>query len=147
MTDLPGFGLAPTGRVRKVPAVHRNLAVTCLLLAWLCANGAVWNVVQVAGWVKMFHGYAQVMPAAQALELTFDGTAPCDLCHLAQEGQDATRDPQAPAAPGGGAEKILLIAECTASPVLVAPDFAWPGVANDAGLARTEAVPVPPPRV
>lgn len=147
MTDFPGFGFAPAGRGRKVPAVRRHLAVTCLLLAWLCANGAVWNVVQVAGWAKMIRDYAQVMPVARAVELTFDGTAPCELCHLAQEGQDATRDPQAPAPPSGSLEKILLITECTAAPWMVAPDFAWPGVVDAAGRTRTESVPVPPPRV
>lgn len=126
--------------------MRRKLAISCLLLAWFCANGAVWNVVQVAGWVKMFHDYAQVMPAAQALELTFDGSAPCDMCNIAQAGQDATRDPLAPAL-GGGPEKILLISECVPASVLVAPECSWPGVGNDAGLTRTETVPVPPPRV
>jgi len=131
----------------KSPTVRRKLSITCLLLAWLCANNAVWNVVQVVGWARMFHDYSQVMPAAQALELTFDGSAPCDLCHLAQEGKDATRDPLVPAAVGDGMEKILLIAECVPAPVLVAPDFSWPGVADAAGLTRTDAVPVRPPRV
>jgi hypothetical protein len=148
MTDISAFGFAPAGRMRKVPAVHRNFAVSCLLVAWLCANGAVWNVVQVAGWARMIRDYAQVMPVARAVELTFDGTAPCDLCHLAQEGQDATRDlPASPAALGGGTEKILLIADCVPGPVLVAPDFSWPGVVDAAGRTRTEPVPVPPPRV
>ncbi len=126
--------------------MRRKLSITCLVLAWLCANGAVWNIVQIVGWAKMFQGYAQVMPAAQALQLTFDGSAPCDLCHLAEAGQDATRNTQLPAAPTGAPEKILLIAECVPAPVLVAPDFVWPGIANDAGLTRTESVPVPPPR-
>lgn len=127
--------------------MRRKLSLTCLLLAWLCANGAVWNVVQVVGWAKMFRDYAQVMPATQALQLTFDGNAPCNLCEIAEAGQDAARDPQAPGTPGGGLEKILLISECTAGPVLVVPDFSWPGVADAAGLTRAESVPVPPPRV
>jgi hypothetical protein len=127
--------------------VRRNLSIACLLLAWLCANGVVWNVVQVVAWAKMFRDYSQVMPVAQAMQLTFDGTAPCKLCHLAQSGQEASRDAQSPAALGGGEEKILLMAECVPAPVLVAPDFSWPGVADAAGLTRTESVPVPPPRV
>lgn len=127
--------------------MRRQLSVTCLLLAWLCAHGAVWNVVQVVGWAKMIHDYSQVMPFAKAVELTFDGNAPCNLCTIAEAGQDAARDNPAPAALGGGAEKILLIADCVPAPVLVAPDFSWPGVADTAGLTRTESVPVPPPRV
>lgn len=128
-------------------SVRRKLSLLCLLITWLCANGAVWNVVQVVAWAKMFRDYSQVMPVAQALQLTFDGSAPCDLCSIAQSGGNATRNSQPPAALDSGAEKILLIAECAPDPVLVAPDHAWPGVADTAGLTRTEAVPVPPPRV
>ena len=102
---------------------------------------------QVVAWAKMFRDYSQVMPAHQALQVTFDGTAPCRLCHLAQSGQTATRDAESPAALGGGDEKILVMAECVPAPVLVAPDSSWPGVADTAGLSRTESVPVPPPRV
>lgn len=127
--------------------MRRTLSTTALLLAWLCANGAVWNVVQVVAWTKMFHDYSQVMPVADALALTFDGSAPCDLCTIAQDGQDTARQ-QLPrdAALGGGAEKILLIADWTPAAVLVAPESVWPGLAHEAGLTRTEAVPVPPPR-
>ena len=71
--------------------MRRTISTTCLLLAWLCANGAVWNVVQVVAWAKMFHDYSQVMPVADALELTFDGSAPCDMCTIAQDGQDTAR--------------------------------------------------------
>ena len=127
--------------------MRRHVSAASLILAWLFANGAVWNVVQVAGWVKMIHDYSQVMPAAAALERTFDGSAPCNLCHISQKAQDAARD-QMPreAALGGGMEKLLLLAENVPAVVLVAPDFMWPGVGNDAGLIRTDSVPVPPPR-
>lgn len=127
--------------------MRRTLSTTCLLLAWLCANGAGWNAVQAVAWARMFHDYSQVMPMADALELTFDGSAPCEMCSLAQGGQDAARR-QLPrdAALGGGMEKIILIADVAPAPVLVAPDFAWPGLAHETALARTEAVPVPPPR-
>lgn len=147
MTAFRHSWLDPQALPQKSVTVRRKLSITCLLLAWLCANGAVWNVVQVVGWARMFHDYSQVMPAAQALQRTFDGSAPCELCHLVQEGQDAaSKMPSSPAAVGGGMEKILLMAECVPAPVLVAPDFSWPGVADAAGLTRTDAVPVRPPR-
>ena len=130
-----------------VTAVRRRVSILCLCLAWLCANGALWNVVQVVAWAKMFHAYSQMMPAGKALAHTFDGTAPCDLCVISQKAQDATRE-QLPrdAALGGGAEKLLLVSEAVAPFVATPPDFAWPGVADTAGLTRPEAVPVPPPR-
>ena len=131
-----------------LPPVRRNVSLGCLLLAWLCANGALWNVVQVVAWGKMFHDYAQMMPAAQALQLTFDGSKPCALCHLSQSARDSARD-QLPreSALGGGDERILLASDGVPGVVVTAPDLEWPGAANDTGPTRLEAVPVPPPRV
>ncbi len=128
--------------------MRRNISIGCLLLAWLCANGALWNVVQVVGWVKMFHDYSEMMPAAKALEITFDGSAPCDLCHISQSAEDTARQ-QLPqdAALGGGMEKLLLLAESAPVHVVTAPDICWPDIVHDAGFARTESVPVPPPRL
>ena len=72
--------------------MRRHVSVAFLLFAWLCANGSLWNVVQVVAWAKMFHDYARVMPAARALQVTFDGTKPCDICCAVQKAQDATRE-------------------------------------------------------
>ncbi len=127
--------------------MRRKISLLCLLLAWLCANGVVWNAVQVVGWAKMFHDYSQVMPATQAIKLTFSGEAPCDYCHLAESGREAARE-QLPvnAALGADTERILFVADCAPIILVAAPDSAWPGVANDFGHLRTESVPVPPPR-
>lgn len=127
--------------------MRRNFSIGCLLFAWLCANGALWNVVQVVGWVKMFHDYSERMSASKALEITFDGSAPCNLCHISQTAEDTARQ-QAPHETelGSGAEKLLLASGDFVSVVVTAPDFCWPGVGNDAGLTRTDTVPVPPPR-
>ncbi len=127
--------------------MRRRISIIALCLAWLCANGAIWNVVQVVAWVRMFSDYSQVMPVAQALRITFDGSAPCALCHFTEKAQDAAREqlPRETALNGDG--KILLATESATVFVLAAPDFAWPGGVGDAGLIRTETVPVPPPRV
>lgn len=141
------LGVVAPNPIRPSDSVRRTLSTTALLLAWLCANGAVWHVVQGVAWAKMFHDYSQVMPVGDALALTFDGSAPCDMCLIAQGGQDATRQQMpAEAALGGGAEKILLIADWAPATFLVAPDSTWPGFVHEAGLTRTDAVPVPPPR-
>ena len=128
--------------------MRRAFPTACLLFAWLCANGALWNVVQVVAWAKMFHDYSATMPTAEALELTFDASKPCKLCCIAKSAEETARK-QLPreAVLGGGVEKLLLIAECTPAVVVPVPDFNWPGVTDDTGLIRKEAVPVPPPRV
>ena len=128
-------------------AVRRNFSLGSLLLAWLFANGAGWNVVQVVAWAKMFHDYSQVMPAAQALQLTFDGSKPCALCVISQKAQDAARDQLPREAALGGGDKLVLSCELPGPVILSVPDFAWPGAVDAAGPARTEAVPVRPPRV
>ena len=128
--------------------MRRRISLFALCLAWLCANGALWNVVQVVAWAKMFHDYSQIMPAAEALQRTFDGSKPCELCHICQSAEDTTRK-QLPRddALGSGTEKLLLASECVPAVVVPASNSIWPGVADDAGLLRTETVPVPPPRV
>ncbi len=115
------------------------------MLAWLCANGAIWDAVQVVAWGRMYATYASYLPAGEALARTFDGSKPCEICSVAQRGRDAQQQQQSPTAPTGG-ERLVLACEAPAPLILTAPDFAWPGVEHDSGLTRTDAVPVPPPR-
>lgn len=125
--------------------LRRRFALFALIFAWLCANGAVWNVVQVVAWAKMFHEYSQVMPAAEALRITFEGEA-CNLCHLAQSGAEAARDQLPDGDSFGGSDRLLLAFHAAPPVVVTAPDFGWPGLVHEAGFSRTDSVPVPPPR-
>lgn len=125
--------------------MRRLVSTTALLLAWLCANGAVWNVVQVVAWAKMFRDYSVVMPAAEALRVTFNGEA-CELCHVVQAAENTAREQLPRDAALGGSDRLLLALPALPAVVVTAPNFAWPAPANEAGLTRTRAVPVPPPR-
>ena len=127
--------------------MRRNFSISCLIFAWLCANGALWNTVQVVGWVKMIQAFSASMPMERALEITFDGSAPCNLCHLSQKAENTARQ-QLPvdALLGGGMKKLHLAVDALTPIILATPVFAWPGIVNDAGNVRTESVPVPPPR-
>jgi hypothetical protein len=125
--------------------VRRLLPISALVVAWLFANGAAWNVVQVVAWAKMFRDYSQVMPAREALRVTFEGEA-CNLCRIAQSGADAAREQLPRSDTFGGGERLLLAFHTTPVLVVAAPDRSWPGLVHEAGLARTDAVPVPPPR-
>jgi hypothetical protein len=134
------------GRDFASRTLRRHVSIAALLLAWLCANGALWDAVQVFAWAKMFRDYSRVMPMAQALALTFDASKPCELCTLAQGGQDATREGQSAAALGDHGKLVLV--SLAATPMLLAvQEESWPGLDHEAGLTRTDAVPVPPPRV
>lgn len=127
--------------------MRRKVSLVCLLFAWLCANGAIWNAVQVVAWARMFEQNVRMMPVTRALQVTFDGSAPCALCHISEKARDAERD-QLPrdAALGDAMDKVLLLADDAPGIVLVPPADAWPETADAIGLSRVDAVPVPPPR-
>ena len=102
---------------------------------------------QLVAWVKMFHDNAQVMTAAKAIQVTFDGSKPCELCKISQAAQETEREQLPHDADLGGSDKILLAFHVTAPLVLHVPDTGWPGVVHDIGLTRADPVPVRPPRV
>jgi hypothetical protein len=60
--------------------VRRTVAITSLLFAWLCANGALLDAVQVFAWGKMFAENARSQPLGAALRATFDPAKPCQFC-------------------------------------------------------------------
>lgn len=126
--------------------MRKNVSIGCLLFAWLCANGALWDAVQVVAWGKMFADYSKVMPVPQAIALTFDGSLPCDLCVVAQTGQDETREQNSSAALGGG-DRLVLALEDSPAAALRAPSTDWPGSSALMGPERTDGVPAQPPRV
>jgi hypothetical protein len=127
--------------------VRRKLSLACLVCAWFCANGVVWNVVQVVGWAKMLRDNSQTMSLTRAVEVTFSGEAPCEFCHISRTAEDTAQQQLPHDVLGSAAEKILFLTDCAPAPLIPAPEVSWPGVADATGLTRTEAVPVRPPRV
>lgn len=123
--------------------MRRLIAITTLCLAWLCANGALWDAVQIFAWGKMVHDYSQVMPLKQAIKKTFDGTATCEICVVVD---DAKSQPPAQQVERGQ-DKVLLAFQAAEQFLVSAPEFSWPGAVNHTGLIRPEEVPVRPPRV
>mgnify|MGYP001545559511 CR=1 FL=1 len=127
-------------------AVRKNASLACLLLAWLCANGALLDVVQVVAWGKMFAGYNATLSVGAALRATFDPAKPCELCVGVARAKDAAQN-QLPAAPERATEKLLLACEAPAAVVWTAPASDWPAERASVAPLRAEPVPVPPPRV
>ena len=122
--------------------MRRTVSILSLCLAWLCANGALWDAVQVFAWGKMVHDYSRFMTVGQAIEITFDGSAPCELCAAVDEAKQGQTDQQVERSH----ERVLLACQAPEKILLTVPPTAWPGVADATGLTRTEPVPVPPPR-
>lgn len=127
--------------------MRRRLSFAALVLAWLCANGAIWNAVQVVAWAKMISDYSRVMPMTRAIRITFDGSAPCTLCVMTEQARDAAREQLPQETTLGATEKLLLTFQPAPVFVLTAPESAWPSNGDLTGLTRTDPVPLPPPRV
>lgn len=124
--------------------MRRAFTITTLCFAWLCANGALWDSAQVFAWGKMVHEYSQTMPLATAIEKTFDGSAPCEICIVVE---DAQQQEPAQQMERSSSDKILLAYHPNETVVIEAPTYTWQGTTDHTGELRTEPVPVRPPRV
>jgi hypothetical protein len=124
--------------------VRKKSATVCLLLAWLCANGAVSDLAQIFAWGRMFSGYARVLSVNEALAETFDASKPCDLCVAVQETRENDSQPQAVAA---SSQKLFLACASTMVAQLLPPPVGkWPAASDWIVATRIEPVPVRPPR-
>jgi hypothetical protein len=132
--------------LRTSTRVRRKLSSLALVLAWLCANGALLDAVQVFAWAKMFAGYADTMSVGTALEKTFDPAQRCEMCEGIAAAKESSRDHQ-PRAVEHSAEKLLLALHRTAPLLLANNPGDWPATLARVAPSRTDAVPVPPPRV
>jgi hypothetical protein len=125
--------------------MSRRLAVLPLLLAWLCASGALLDLAQVFAWGRMFAGYARTESLAAAARETFDPAKPCEICRAVGKARDAA-ERHGPAVPSAGAEKMVMIFERAAPVVIVADAGSWPRADGACAAALPGDVPVPPPR-
>ena len=114
----------------------RRLPALSLLLAWLCASGAMLDVAQVAAWARMFAGYVRTESVAAAARETFDPAKPCQICRAVSKARAAAA-PRA-AVPSAGPEKIILIFERSA--LLLACARAGAGVSADCRRPAVAAV-------
>jgi hypothetical protein len=94
----------------------------------------------------MFAGYTRDLSVSEALRATFDPAKPCDLCRAVAVAK-ATEQKQAPPQAVRSAEKLLLAFHAPTQILPLKPRVEWPAPAKEMAPSRTEAVPVPPPRL
>ncbi len=144
---IPDFGLAlPRPFIPGRARVRKPFASLALLFAWLCANGALLDAAQLVAWAKMFSDYRQTMSVGAAVRATFDPAKACELCVGVASARETAKQ-QLPGSVEQSAEKLLLALHFPAPVILENTPGAWPAVPASAAPVRTEAVPVPPPRV
>ena len=127
--------------------MRKNLAITSLLFAWLCANGALLDAVQVFAWGKMFAENARTLPLGEALRTTFDPAKPCEFCLGVAAAKETAKQQLPGSVDQPSTEKLVLALHSSARPFFLSPYPDWPVTLASVPPSRTEPVPLPPPRV
>ncbi len=106
--------------IRRCPLCVLRLA---MVLMACVSIGLPWSVVQGFAWARMLVSYAGETSLMQAVEMTFDGEHPCELCQLARKAQ---RKPVLPSpAPQKEAVKFLATAGEAAPRLFRPPVLQW----------------------
>ena len=107
-------------------------------------SGGHWTVLQSVAWVGMVVSYTQTDDSlASAVEKTFDGQHPCDLCEVVKDGRNADReqDVQKTLVKLDG---VLVEQRALPLPRVMATDYDESAPSEWAALQA--GVPTPPPR-
>lgn len=128
--------------------MSKRLQLLTVLAAWFLATGAQWDFVQVAGWSRMFAGYAHTMSLPRALVRTFNGEM-CGVCRAVDQARHQADN--SPALPDSGQlhAKFLAIFQpaSTAIPFRVRAGQSWVRIDRPIPARDREAPPLPPPRL
>ena len=134
---------------RSLLAVFRKLGLVCAALAFFSIAGGHWAVLQSVAWVEMLHSYSQRSGSvAVAVEQTFDGQHPCELCQQIQAGKakEHKESPTAPATKDDAKVKAMVANSVLPSLARTAAAISFPRAAFAPGSSRAEPPPTPPPR-
>ena len=139
-----------------VNSVLRKLGFLLATLALFSIAGGHWAVLQTVAWAEMLHDYTQKTGSvAVAVEQTFDGAHPCELCLQIETAkqQEARKsdDKQKPAsgqkvAKAGENDKALSLERSFLPVGAVAASLRWDVRADLHAPSRDEPPPTPPPR-
>jgi hypothetical protein len=63
-----------------------------VVLALMVSIATPWTLLQSAAWFGMLISYSRVASLSKAIEMTFDGEHPCQLCKYVRQGQQEERE-------------------------------------------------------
>jgi len=119
------------------------MTLLVVLVAFTFSCGGQWPVLQGVAWANMIREYSEMVPMTQAIEMTFSGQYPCELCKIIAEKKQSEN---AKVATLFQHEKKLSSPVFFVGARLVnvsAQDFVrWESFLQ----TRSEVPPVPPPR-
>ena len=102
--------------------------------------GGHWAVLQTVAWVGMAIDYAQTESLGTALDKTFSGEHPCDLCQVVTRGVNEEKKHDA--------ANVLVKLEAVLAPAVQLPPpraAAWTYSFVIAPVAARDLAPTPPP--
>ena len=113
-----------------------------VVLALVIVTGGHWALLQSAAWVGMAVNFSKSHSVSVALEKTFDGKNPCNLCKLVKKGKAAEqrRDLQKLEA------KFEFLAVAGTCGLFPPRPFRHFTPQTERAVARVETPPSPPPR-
>ena len=121
----------------------RRITLLVVLVAFIFSCGGQWAALQCVAWANMIREYSEVVPVGQAIEMTFSGKYPCEMCKIIAQKKESEN---AKVVALFQHEKKLLSSgiEVAPRPVsLASQDFlAW----SQTLQTRSEVPPTPPPR-
>ena len=133
----------------------RQLGLVLAALAFFSIAGGHWAVLQTVAWAEMLRDYTQKTGSvALAVEQTFDGAHPCELClQIATAKQQEAKvqgDKQKPAdqktAKAEKPDKALPLDKHFSPVWTAATSLRWDATSPLTGPSHEDQPPTPPPR-
>lgn len=134
----------------------RRLGLLFAALALFSIAGGHWAVLQTVAWAEMLHDYSQrTGSVALAVEQTFDGGHPCELClQIAAAKQREVKSRCDKQKPASGQKTVKVEKTDKALPLEKFLTLAWAKATSQrwdaflpfGGPSRDEQPPTPPPR-
>lgn len=123
--------------------MRTRFAKLSIVFALVLAVGGHWALLQSLAWVSMTINFSKTNTLDTALEKTFSGKNPCELCHFVAEGKRSERTKEF----FKPETKLDLISAATFSlPTPTESPIEFTPLLVSA-FARAEAPPSPPPRL
>jgi hypothetical protein len=123
--------------------VLKRLSKITLVLSLVCVVGGHWALLQSLAWVGMTINFSRTDSLDVAIEKTFDGQHPCNLCHFVAEGKKSERTKEV--------VKVETKLDLISSPCFNLPTPTEHSIELSvflvSGCIRLDAPPSPPPRL
>jgi hypothetical protein len=122
--------------------VFHRIGHALLILALIGATGTHWALLQSVAWTTMLADNLRSTSFTEAVQRTFDGKHPCNLCEHVAKGRKAEKKSDFPPC----AKKLEFLSERPAFVFCTPEDFRLLPSFDESGITLAHKPPVPPPR-